>query len=65
MAGRYLGLNAAEGPGYEQVAYTVRLRSRGGTHTRLAELRRACEEASPVGDTLRGPVKLSLRFEAS
>lgn len=53
------------GLGYDRVAYTIRLKSRGGTRGQLAERRRACEEASPVGDTLRRPVTLSLRFEAS
>jgi uncharacterized OsmC-like protein len=62
---RYLGLDAAAGPGYEKIAYTVQLKTRGGTPGQLAELRRACERASPVGDTLQRQVTLSLRFEAS
>lgn len=63
--GRYLGLDVAQGPGYERVAYTVRLKTRGGTPGQLAELRRACEQASPVGDTLQRSVTLSLRFDAN
>ena len=63
--GRYLGLDAAGGPGYERVAYTVRLKTRGGTPGQLADLHRACEQASPVGDTLQRRVTLSLRFDAS
>lgn len=62
---RYLGLEATAGPGYEWIAYAVRLKTRGGTSAQLAELRRACEQASPVGDTLQRPVTLDLRFEAS
>ena len=62
---RYLGLDAAAGPGYERIAYTVRLKTRGGTSVQLAELRRTCEHASPVGDTLQRQVALSLRFDAS
>ena len=62
---RYLGLDAAAGPGYERIAYTIRLKTRGGTSAQLAELRRACEQASPVGDTLQRQVALSLRFDAS
>jgi uncharacterized OsmC-like protein len=62
---RYLGLDAASGPGYDRIAYTVRLKTAGGTPEKLAELRRACEQASPVGDTLRRQVALSLRFDAS
>jgi uncharacterized OsmC-like protein len=62
---RYLGLDATAGSGYDRIAYTVRLKTRGGTPGQLAELRRACEQASPVGDTLQRHVDLSLRFEAS
>ena len=62
---RYLGLDADSGPGYDRIAYTVRLKTRGGTSAQLAELRRACEQASPVGDTLQRQVALSLRFDAS
>jgi uncharacterized OsmC-like protein len=61
---RYLGFDAA-GSGYERIAYTVRLKTRRGTPDQLAELRRACEQASPVGDTLKRQVALSLRFDAS
>jgi uncharacterized OsmC-like protein len=62
---RYLGLDSDVGPGYERIAYTVRLKTRGGAADQLAELRRACEQASPVGDTLERHVSLNLRFEAS
>lgn len=60
----YLGLDARV-PGYERITYVVRLKTKGGTPSQLAALRRACEQASPVGDTLQRPVALSLRFEAS
>jgi hypothetical protein len=62
---RYLGFDAPAGPGYERIAYVVRLKTRGGTPAQLAELHRACEQASPVGDTLKRPVAISLRFDAS
>lgn len=62
---RYLGLDAPHGPGYERVAYTVRLKTRGASREQLAELRRACEQASPVGDTLQRSVVLNLSFEGS
>jgi hypothetical protein len=61
---RYLGLEAPHGPGYDSVAYTIRLRTRAATAAQLDELRRACEEASPVGDTLRRTVDLSTTFDA-
>jgi uncharacterized OsmC-like protein len=62
---RYLGLDAVDGPGYDRIAYTVRLKTRGTTAERLAELRRACEQASPVGDSLRRSIVLSLEFNGS
>ena len=40
---RYLGFDAAAGPGYERIAYVVRLKTRGGTLGQLAELHQACE----------------------
>jgi uncharacterized OsmC-like protein len=60
---RYLGLEAAHGPGYERVSYTVRLKTRNATPEQLAELKRACEEASPVGDTLQRNVVLDVEFD--
>jgi hypothetical protein len=59
------GIDADSGSGYERVAYAVRLKTRGGTPDQLAELRRACEHASPVGDTLQRNVALSLQFDGS
>jgi uncharacterized OsmC-like protein len=49
---RYLGLDAPDSPGYDRIGYTVRLKTQGATSEQLADLRRACEEASPVGDTI-------------
>lgn len=62
---RYLGLDSTAGSGYERIAYVVRLKTRGGTPDQIAELRRACEQASPVGDTLQRQVALTLRFDAN
>ena len=62
---RYLGLEAPSGPGYDRVEYTVHLKTNGATSGQLAELHRACEEASPVGDTLKRSVALNVEFEAS
>jgi hypothetical protein len=62
---RYLGIDTDEGPGYQQIAYTVRLKTRGGTPAQLAQLRDACEHASPIADTLRRSVPLTMRFDAT
>lgn len=62
---RYLGLDAAHGPGYDRIAYNVRVKTRNATPQQIGELRRACEEASPVGDTLHRRVPLKMDFEQS
>lgn len=62
---RYLGLDSEAGPGYQHIAYTVHLKTRGATQDQLEEIRRACVEGSPVGDTLARPVPLELEFEAT
>jgi uncharacterized OsmC-like protein len=61
---RYLGVEPAVGPGYERIASRVILRTRNATPSQLDELQRACEDASPVSDTLRRGPRLSLEFEA-
>jgi len=61
----YLGLESNAGPGYQRIDYTIRLKTKGATPEELEEIRRACLEGSPVGDTLERPVPLSLEFEAS
>ena len=63
--GRYLGLDAPAGPGYDRVSYVVRLKTRGATAEQLEEIRQACLTGSPVGDTLERHVPVDLRFEAT
>lgn len=62
---RYLGLEAAEGPGYQRISYTVRLKTNGATAEQVEALRQGCVAGSPVGDTLERHVPLDLHFEAS
>lgn len=62
---RYLGLDAEHDSGYQEVAYTIRLRTRGATEAQLAEIRRACEHGSPVSDTLARAVAVRASFEIS
>jgi uncharacterized OsmC-like protein len=62
---RYLGPDAPQGSGYERVTYVVRLKAKGATPDQLAQLRRACEEDSPVADTLRRGAALSFAFEVT
>lgn len=59
---RYLGLDTPVAPGYEHIGYTVNLRTRGATPEQLNELRVACEADSPVGDSLKRRVEVTLDF---
>ena len=60
----YLGIEGAPGSGYDQIAYTVRLRAPRATREQLSRLRAALERSSPVGDSLNRPVALRMSFEA-
>lgn len=62
---RLLGIDAPERPGYQRIGYKVRLKAPGATPQQLAELQRACEEGSPVGDTLQRRIMLTMQFDAS
>ncbi|MGH2603650.1 MAG: hypothetical protein ACRDJ9_30225 [Dehalococcoidia bacterium] len=62
---RYLGLEAAHGPGYDRIGYAVRVKTRNATPQQIGQLKRACEDASPVGDTLQRRVPLMMDFDGS
>lgn len=61
----YLGLDSDAGPGYQRISYAIRLKTKGATPEQLEEIRRACAETSPVGDTLERPTPLELEFDAT
>ena len=61
---RYIGVEGTVAPGYDRISYTVRVVAKDATQDQLAELRRACAEASPVGGTLQRQVDLTLDFQA-
>lgn len=61
---RLLGEDEAPPAGFDQVSYTVRLKAPGATREQVDRLRRLCERASPVGDTLIRSVPLTLEFVA-
>jgi uncharacterized OsmC-like protein len=63
--GPYLGLESDAGPGYQRISYTIRLKTKGATPDQLEEIRRACIETSPVGETLQRPIPLQLEFDAT
>jgi uncharacterized OsmC-like protein len=56
----YLGIAGAAGPGFEHIDLRVGIRAPDMTTEQLAELRRRCEESSPVGDSLRRPVPVRI-----
>jgi uncharacterized OsmC-like protein len=62
---RYLGLEADDGPGYQRVSYTIRVKAKSATPEQLVELRDACVYGSPVGDTLERRVVVSVEFEGT
>ncbi len=62
---RYLGLTSDEGPGYQRVSYTIRLRAKNATTEQIEAIRQAVAEGSPVGDTLERSVPVSMEFEAT
>ena len=56
-----LGVDSPTDAAYEQMSYKVILDAPGATAGQLEALRRACEESSPVGDSLRKAIPL--KFE--
>ncbi|MFQ6012427.1 MAG: OsmC family protein [Thermoplasmata archaeon] len=60
---RLLGIEEAPGPGYDQIAYTVRVRAPGATEEQVAQLKAMCERGSPVGDSLTRRIPLKLEVE--
>ena len=58
----YIGLDGTPGPGYDQIAYKVRLDAPDATPEQIAYLKERCERSSPVGDTLSCAVKTELEF---
>lgn len=61
---RLLGLEGS-GPGYDRVAYTVRIRAPEATEEQIARLKAMCERGSPVGDSLGKAIPLRLTVEAA
>jgi uncharacterized OsmC-like protein len=59
---RLLGLDGP-GPGYDRIAYTVRLRVPGATKEQIERLRAMCKRGSPVGDSLARAIPLELKIE--
>lgn len=54
-----LGVESPTDAAYEKISYKVVLDAPGATKEQLDTLRRACEESSPVGDSLRKAIPLA------
>lgn len=58
---RYVGgMGDGPSPGYNNVKYIVRIKSKNATKEQLRDLVKLCETSSPVGDTFSRAVQLSM-----
>ncbi len=60
-----LGVESPSDAAYEAISYKVVIDAPGASGEQIERLRHACERFSPVGDSLRKAIPLSLEFEAT
>jgi uncharacterized OsmC-like protein len=60
-----LGVESPTDAAYESINYRVVMDAPGATEEQIARLREACEQSSPVGDSLRNALPVSFEFETS
>ncbi|MQB01838.1 MAG: hypothetical protein GEU78_16425 [Actinobacteria bacterium] len=60
-----LGVDRPGDAAYEGISYKVVIDAPDATDEQIQRLRERCERSSPVGDTLRKQIPLSLEFESS
>jgi uncharacterized OsmC-like protein len=58
----YLGLEGTPGPGYDSIAYTVRLKAPDATPEQIKHLISLCERSSPIGDSFSRTIPMKLEF---
>lgn len=58
---RFVGVDEAAGPGYEDIQLTVHLVA-DATDEQVRRLRELCDRSSPVGDTLQRSVRVRTTF---
>ncbi len=58
-----LGIDASQDAAYQEISYKVTIDAPDATDEQISNLKDRCERSSPVGDTLRKQVPLSLEFE--
>lgn len=59
-----LGIESPTDAAYESISYKVVIDAPDATAEQIAHLKKACELSSPVGDSLRKAIPLTLEFEA-
>lgn len=60
-----LGVESPTDAAYESIGYRVILDAPGATQEQLDRLKRACEDSSPVGDSLRKSIPLAFELETT
>jgi hypothetical protein len=58
-----LGIEAPNDAAYQEISYRVVIEAPGATDEQIGYLKERCERSSPVGDSLRKQVPLSLEFD--
>lgn len=60
-----LGVESPTDAAYEAITYKVVMDAPGATEEQLDRLRQACENFSPVGDSLRKAIPVTFEFEST
>lgn len=58
------GVESPTDAAYESISYKIVLDAPGASQDQIDRLKQACERSSPVGDSLRKAIPLTLEFEA-
>lgn len=58
------GVESPTDAAYESISYKVVLDAPGASQDQIDRLKQACERSSPVGDSLRKAIPLTLEFES-
>lgn len=58
-----LGIEAPNDASYQEISYRVVIEAPGATDEQIGYLKDRCERSSPVGDSLRKQIPLTLEFD--
>lgn len=59
-----LGVDSPTDAAYESISYKVVIDAPGASQDQIDRIKQACERSSPVGDSLRKAIPLTLEFES-